>query len=42
MGWVLLDMDYSDLEDIQPRFFRAIMKDGIIEVPEMKDKEVFG
>ena len=42
MGWMLLDMDYSDSENIQPKFFRAIMKDGIIEIPKMEDKEVFG
>jgi CRISPR-associated protein Cas5d len=34
LGWMLLDIDYSD--SMTPRFFRAIMKDGIIEVPRME------
>ncbi|GAB7387098.1 type I-C CRISPR-associated protein Cas5c [Bacillaceae bacterium] len=35
LGWMLLDIDYSD--NMTPRFFRAVMKDGIIEVPRMKE-----
>jgi CRISPR-associated protein Cas5d len=35
LGWMLLDIDYSD--DKTPRFFRAVMKDGIIEVPRMEE-----
>ena len=33
LGWMLLDMDYSNPQDIKPMFFRAVMKDGVIEVP---------
>lgn len=33
LGWMLLDMDYSDPENIRPMFFRAVMRDGVIEVP---------
>lgn len=32
LGFMLYDMDYSDLQDIQPMFFRAVMKRGIIDV----------
>lgn len=37
LGFMLFDMDYSDEENIQPMFFRAVMKRGILEV---KDCEV--
>lgn len=32
LGFMLYDMDYSDRNNIQPMFFRAIMKKGIIDV----------
>ena len=34
LGWMLLDIDYSS--DMNPQFFRAIMKDGTIDVPMIK------
>lgn len=40
LGWMLLDMDYTDKSDIQPRFFRATMTDGAIDVPEFDSAEV--
>ena len=40
LGWMLLDMDYSDKENITPRFFRAVLRDGVLEVPPMYSKEV--
>lgn len=40
LGWMLLDMDYTDRSDIQPRFFRATMADGVIDVPEFDSAEV--
>ena len=40
LGWMLLDLDYSDPADIQPMFFRAVMRDGIIEVPPPNSMEV--
>ena len=32
LGYMLYDLDYSDSENIQPLFFRAIMKRGIIDL----------
>ena len=32
LGFMLYDMDYSDKDDICPRFFRAKMENGIINV----------
>lgn len=40
LGWMLLDMDYSDPENITPHFFRATLRDGVLEVPPMYDEEV--
>lgn len=37
LGFMLYDMDFSDLDNIQPMFFRAIMKDGVIN---LRDCEV--
>ena len=40
MGWMLLDMDYSDPVNITPMFFRAILRDGVLEVPDRNGQEV--
>ena len=40
MGWMLLDMDYSDPENITPMFFRATLRDGVLEVPSRSSREV--
>ena len=32
LGFMLYDMDYTDLKNIRPMFFRAIMKKGVIDV----------
>ncbi len=37
LGYMLYDMDYTDRENIQPMFFRAMMKDGVID---LRDCEV--
>lgn len=34
LGFMLHDMDYSDPENIQPMFFRAVMHRGVINVAE--------
>ena len=34
LGFMLYDMDFSDLDNIQPMFFRALMKDGVINLRE--------
>lgn len=40
LGWMLLDMDYSDPENITPLFFRAVLQDGVLEVPGRNSGEV--
>ena len=37
LGLMLYDMDYSDPENIQPMFFRAIMRHGVVD---LRDCEV--
>lgn len=37
LGFMLYDMDYSDKNNIQPMFFRAVMKRGILD---LRDCEV--
>ena len=38
LGFMLYDMDYSDGDNIQPMFFRAVLKKGVLD---LKDCEVF-
>lgn len=40
LGWMLLDMDYSDPQNIAPRFFRAHLQDGVLIVPPLNSAEV--
>lgn len=42
LGWMLWDMDYSDPGDIRPLFFRAALRDGVLEVPTRDSGEVRG
>lgn len=37
LGYMLFDMDYSDSENIQPMFFRAVLENGVLD---LKDCEV--
>ena len=42
LGWMLWDLDYSDPANINPLFFRAVLKNGVLEVPLRNSKEVRG
>ena len=37
LGYMLYDLDFSNPRDIQPMFFRAMMKDGVIVVPKPEE-----
>ena len=37
-GYMLYDMDYSDPEDIRPQFFRAILRDGVLDLTNVEVK----
>ena len=38
LGWMLHDIDFAN--DCTPRFFRAAMKNGVIEMPSFEASEV--
>ena len=40
LGWMLRDMDYTDPQDIKPKFFRAKLVDGAMDVPPPESGEV--
>lgn len=40
LGIMLYDMDFKDTKNIQAMFYRAKMKNGVIEVPSLDSKEV--
>lgn len=40
LGWMLYDLDYRDPTQIMPRFFRGILRDGVLEVPDWDGEEV--
>ncbi len=40
LGFMLYDMDFSDPKDIKPAFFRAVMENGIVNVPDWDSEEV--
>lgn len=42
LGYMLWDMDYSNPEDIRPLFFRAVLHNGVLEVPGRNGGEVIG
>ena len=31
---MLFDMDYSNPQDIQPQFFRAVLKNGVLDLTQ--------
>lgn len=42
LGYMLWDLDYSDPENILPLFFRATLRDGVLDVPTRGSGEVIG
>ena len=42
LGWMLLDMDYTNPQNITPRFFRVSLTDGVMVVPPWDSAEVRG
>lgn len=39
LGWMLYDLDFSNPQDIQPRFFKAEMADGVIDLTGVEVKQ---
>lgn len=42
LGFMLYDMDYANPSDPQPRFFRAQLANGVLQVPGWDSEEVRG
>lgn len=42
LGWMLHDMDYTKPTDPQPRFFRAKLENGVLQVPGWNSEELRG
>lgn len=40
LGFMLYDMDFTDPKSIRPLFFRAVMRDGVIDVVEARREMV--
>lgn len=40
MGYMLYDLDFNTVDDPQPMFFHAQMKDGVISIPDKSSHEV--
>lgn len=40
LGWMLHDMDFANAADPKPRFFRAVLSDGVLAVPDAESPEV--
>jgi CRISPR-associated protein Cas5d len=42
LGWMLYDLDYSDRNSPQPRFFNPMLDNGVIDIPAWDSNEVRG
>jgi len=38
LGWMLYDLDFSDMKNIRPQFFNAEMRDGVIDLTQVEVK----
>jgi CRISPR-associated protein Cas5d len=39
LGWMLRDLDFSDSTDIKPEFFRASLKNGILDLTNLEVRQ---
>ena len=40
LGFMLYDMDFSDVKDPRPMFFRARLEKGVVVIPPIDSEEV--
>jgi CRISPR-associated protein Cas5d len=38
LGWMLYDLDFADAQDIKPKFFKAVMREGVIDLTQVEVK----
>lgn len=39
LGWMLYDLDFSDSEDIKPQFFKASLRDGVLDLSNLEVRQ---
>lgn len=39
LGWMLHDLDFSDSKDIKPQFFRATLKNGVLDLANLEVRQ---
>ena len=39
LGWMLYDLDFSDMQDIRPRFFKAELSNGVLDLRGVEVKQ---
>ncbi len=39
LGWMLYDLDFSDLLDIKPKFFKATLSDGVLDLTHVEVRQ---
>ena len=39
LGWMLHDLDFSDAEDIRPQFFKAFLKNGVLDLTDLEVRQ---
>jgi CRISPR-associated protein Cas5d len=39
LGWMLHDLDFSDSTDIRPQFFKASLKNGVLDLTELEVRQ---
>ncbi len=39
LGWMLHDLDFSDAEDIKPQFFKASLKNGVLDLTKLEVRQ---
>ncbi|MCL4547265.1 MAG: type I-C CRISPR-associated protein Cas5c [Bacteroidetes bacterium] len=40
LGFMLYDMDFTNLDNPQPMFFRAKIEDGVVKIPPLESEEI--
>ncbi len=40
LGFMLYDMDFTDIKDPQPMFFKASIEDGVVSIPSINSEEI--
>lgn len=40
LGFMLYDMDFSELDDPKPMFFKARIENGVVEIPHINSEEI--